>query len=168
MFRISRLTDYGTIILVYLGDQNERLCSATEVAQATRVAGPTVSKLLQVLARGGIVESVRGADGGYRLALAPEAISAARILDVLEGPVAITECSTDDSHCEFEPLCQTGSAWQKINRVIQSALNEISLADLANPPKEFPLLEIARMLDKPAKPEPRADQGPLERKMDHQ
>jgi FeS assembly SUF system regulator len=148
MFKISRLTDYGTMILVYLASRGDRLCSATDVAQATHVAQPTVSKLLQVLARNGLVDSVRGADGGYRLAVAPESISAAQILNVLEGPVAITECSTDDSHCEFEPLCQTGGAWQKINRVIQIALTEITLADLEDPPKEFPLLELSQLVDR--------------------
>lgn len=148
MFRISRLTDYGTMILVYLADQHGGLCSAHDVAQATRVAQPTVSKLLQILARNGLIDSVRGADGGYRLAARPESISAVQILDVLEGPVAITECSTHDSHCEFESQCPTGSAWQKINRVIRKTLADITLADLSNPPREFPLLEIGQLTNR--------------------
>ena len=142
MFRISRLTDYGTMILVYLANQDDRLCSANEVAANTHVATPTVQKLLKVLARTGLVASVRGTDGGYRLARTPEAISAAQILDALEGPVAITECSTEESHCELESLCQVGSAWQKINKAIRSALTDISLADLGHPPQEFPPLDV--------------------------
>jgi len=142
MFRISRLTDYGTIILVHLADQGGRLCSASDVAKATHIAQPTVRKLLKMLARTGLVDSVRGTDGGYRLAAAPESISAAKILNVLEGPVAITECSTEESHCELEPLCQVGDAWQKINRAIRGALSEITLADLGHPPPRFPRLEL--------------------------
>ena len=148
MFRISRLTDYGTMILVYLADQGDRLCPASDIAKATHVAQPTTRKLLKGLARSGLVESVRGAGGGYRLAGTPESVSAARILDVFEGPIAITECSADDSHCELEPLCQVGGAWQKINRVIRTALTEITLADLGHPPREFPLLEMGRLRTK--------------------
>lgn len=142
MFRISRLTDYGTMILVYLAGQGERLCSASDVARATHIAQPTVRKLLKMLARTGLVDSVRGADGGYRLADSPESISAAKILNALEGPVAITECSTEESHCELESLCQVGDAWQKINQALRTALNDISLSDLSHPPTEFPRLQL--------------------------
>jgi FeS assembly SUF system regulator len=148
MFKISRMTDYGTMILVYLAAQGDRLCSASEVAEATHVAAPTVSKLLKLLARSNLVDSVRGTEGGYRLAGPPESVSAASILDTLEGPVAITECSTDDSHCEFESRCQVGSAWQKINRIIRGALTDITLADLGHPPQEFPPLNVHGLANK--------------------
>ncbi len=99
---------------------------------------------------------MRGADGGYRLAGPPESVSAATILDVLEGPVAITECSTDDSHCEHESRCQVGGAWQKINRAIRAALMEITLADLGHPPHEFPLIELGALANKRTGPTDRA------------
>jgi FeS assembly SUF system regulator len=150
MFRISRLTDYGTMILVYLARQQDRLCSANDVARATHVAQPTVQKLLKALARANLVDSVRGADGGSRLARSPAMIRAAQILDVFEGPVAITECSTDESHCELEPVCQVGGAWQKINRAIRGALTDITLADMDHPPPEFPPLELGRLVDRRA------------------
>jgi DNA-binding IscR family transcriptional regulator len=68
-----------------------------------------------------------------------DSISAADILDVLEGPVAITECSLSDSHCELESLCQVGGAWQKINKSIRAALDDISLADLTRPARDLPV-----------------------------
>lgn len=140
MLRISKLSDYGTLVLVHLaGCSPERQCPASDVAQETRLALPTVQKVLKTLARGGLVVSSRGADGGYRLARPAEDITAAEILDVLEGPVAITECSHTDGHCELEPNCQVGSAWQKISRAIHSALSEVTLRDLQQPPAEFPL-----------------------------
>jgi FeS assembly SUF system regulator len=139
MLRISRLTDYGTLILVHLANHPGRVCSASDIAEGTRVALPTTQKILKVLARSGLVISARGTDGGYALGRAAADISAADILDVLEGPVAITECSGTDSHCELEPLCQVGGAWQKINKAIRGALADISLANLVRPPRELSL-----------------------------
>ena len=147
MFRISRLTDYGTLILVFLTNQERRLCSASEIASGTHVAQPTTQKLLKLLAKTGLVDSVRGTDGGYRLARDPASITTAQILDALEGPVAITECSTDDGTCELEPLCQVGSAWQKINGLIRHALSDITLADLGHPPADFPSLDLTHKTD---------------------
>lgn len=146
MFRISRLTDYGTMLLVYLAQHDDRLCSASDVALGTHVAQPTVQKLLKLLARTGLVDSVRGAEGGYRLARSANSINAAEILDALEGPVAITECSTIESHCELESMCQVGDAWQKINTAIRLALTEITLADLEHPPQVFPALNVDRVI----------------------
>jgi len=140
VLRISKLTDYGTLVLVQMtASENNRLCPASELAAGTGLALPTVQKVLKKLAHGNLVVSARGADGGYRLARAPEDISAAEVLDALEGPVAITECCDDDSHCELESNCQVGSAWQKISLAIRAAMGEIKLSDLHNPPAEFPL-----------------------------
>lgn len=140
MLRISKLTDYGTLLLVHLASyKGEGLCPASELAAGTGLALPTVQKVLKTLARGELVVSARGAEGGYKLARQPCDITAAEILDVLEGPLAITECSHDDSHCELESSCQVGGAWQKISRAIRAAMTEIRLSDLQNPPAEFPL-----------------------------
>lgn len=137
MLRISRITDYGTMILVHLAGQEGRVCSASDVAIGTHVALPTVQKIMKLLARSGLIVSSRGADGGYSLGRPAGSISAADILQVLDGPVAITECSEADSHCELESLCQVGGAWQKINKAIRVALDEITLADLARPAREL-------------------------------
>jgi FeS assembly SUF system regulator len=144
MLRISRLTDYGTMILVHLAGRTGQVCSASDVAAGTHVALPTVQKILKVLTRAGLVASVRGADGGYALARSAEAISAAEILDALEGPVAITECSQSDGQCELESSCQVGNAWQKINRSIRVALDDITLADLGRPARNLPVAAIGR------------------------
>jgi FeS assembly SUF system regulator len=131
MLRISKLTDYATVILADLCSGPTRLHTAMEVATRTRLALPTVSKLLKELQRAGLVTSTRGAHGGYRLARPPEAISAAAILDALEGPVAITECSAKDSHCGIEHVCRVGRSWQRISGAIRRALSDITLAQLA-------------------------------------
>ncbi len=140
MLRISKLTDYGTLVLVHLARYEAgKPCPASELAAGTGLALPTVQKVLKTLARSELVVSARGADGGYRLARAPHEISAAEILDALEGPLAITECSHDDSHCQLESNCQVGGAWPKISRAIRVAMTDITLRDLHDPPAEFPL-----------------------------
>ena len=131
MIRISKLTDYGTVILALLAGDPERPRAAAEVSERTRIALPTVSKLLKKLQRTGLVTSTRGSHGGYRLALPPNEITAARILDALEGPVAITECSGQHSSCGLESNCSVGSAWQRVNGAIRKALNDITLAQLS-------------------------------------
>lgn len=130
MLRISRLTDYGTVLLAHLATNQESVCSAADVAAATGIAVPTVSKLLKSLGRAGLVVSKRGASGGYQLAHDPREISAADVIDALEGPVSITECSASDSHCEHEGVCSVGGAWRRINVAIRGALDDISLNDL--------------------------------------
>ena len=131
MLRISKLTDYGTVVLASLVDRTDEVSSAADIASRTGVAPPTVSKLLKLLAKAELVSSTRGANGGYRLTRAPEDITAADIIDALEGPVSITECSASDSHCAHEQNCDTGDAWQRINRAIRDALDDVSLRDLA-------------------------------------
>jgi FeS assembly SUF system regulator len=131
MLRISKLTDYGTVILACLAGQPDRLWTAAEVAECTKVGQPTVSKLLKKLQRSGLVVSTRGSHGGYLLARPASEITAARILDALEGPFAITECSGQHSNCGIESNCRVGHAWQRVNGAIRRALTDISLAQLA-------------------------------------
>ena len=150
MLRISKLTDYGTVILACLASRPARLWTAAEVAERTRVGLPTVSKLLKKLQRSGLVTSTRGSHGGYQLARAPEGITAAQILDALEGPFAITECSSEHSACGLEASCSVGHAWQRVNAAIRRALTDISLAELSGAKRTVttttvPLTRISRM-----------------------
>lgn len=146
MLKMSKLTDYGTLVLAQLASEAEDLCSAGQLADATHIARPTVSKLLKSLSRAGLVVSERGARGGYALARAPEQISAAQIIDALEGPVAITECSSADGACELEPYCRVGRAWQRINRSIRRSLQQVSLADLQLDSEPLPGFDFKRDL----------------------
>jgi FeS assembly SUF system regulator len=130
MLRMSKLTDYGTMVLAQLAANDGHLSTAGQVADATHLGQPTVSKLLKSLAHAGLVVSTRGVQGGYALARSAESISAAEIIDALEGPVAITECSSTTGGCDLESYCRVGMAWQRINRSIRKALEGVSLADL--------------------------------------
>ena len=145
MLRISKLTDYGTVVLAELASEPAALSSAADVAAATGIGLPTVSKLLKSLARAGLVVSKRGVNGGYQLSREPRAISAANVIDALEGPVSITECSSMDSHCDYEKVCNVGGSWQRINVAIRKALDEVSLADLLRASSKPPQFNFAGM-----------------------
>jgi FeS assembly SUF system regulator len=146
MLRMSKLTDYGTLVLAQLASCEAGLSTCSAVAEATRLGQPTVSKLLKLLARAGLVVSVRGAQGGYALARPAVTITAAEILDALEGPVAITECSSAAGACDLEAHCRVGAAWQRINRSIRTALESVTLADLQAKAEPLPAAMLEREL----------------------
>lgn len=135
MIRISRLTDYGIVLLSFMATGPARAHSATELAVGTGLPLPTVSKLLQLLTREGLLQSQRGAKGGYALARPASDISVAAIVSALEGPVALTLCTVDPSgDCEYEGHCRVRGNLLKINLAIQNALKSISLAEMVQPP----------------------------------
>jgi FeS assembly SUF system regulator len=131
MVRISRLTDYATVLLAVLAEQPARVQTAAALAEQTRIAAPTVSKLLKQLQRAGLVASTLGLHGGYQLAHPATEISAAAILDAMEGPVALTDCSVGAGHCGIEETCRVGRVWQRLNLAIRRSLHDVSLAQLA-------------------------------------
>ena len=133
MLRLSKMTDYGTVVLAHMARTPAAVHTAADVAEATHVAAPTVSKLLKLLTRGGLLVSQRGANGGYSLSRKPESISAVDVIDAIEGPVGLTTCSQEEGLCDIESHCHIGSAWQRINGAIRDALKDVSLSELANP-----------------------------------
>lgn len=146
MLRIGKLTDYATLILATLAADPARLLNAGTLAERTHIAAPTVSKLLKQLHRAGLVNSVRGTHGGYQLARDPESISAAAILDALEGPIALTQCSAGSGRCGIEHTCSVGRTWQRLSLAIRRSLGEVSLAQLAGLDNRTPTMPIEREL----------------------
>jgi FeS assembly SUF system regulator len=140
MLRMSKLTDYGTMVLAQLAASHAGWITAGQVAEATHLALPTVSKLSKSLVHSGLVVSSRGVQGGYALARPATEITAAEILDALEGPVALTECSQTNGGCDLESYCRVGTAWQRINHSIRRALEGVSLADLQDRREPLPTL----------------------------
>jgi FeS assembly SUF system regulator len=131
MLRISKLTDYATVLLARLAAEPGRQATAARLSAETRLGAATVSKLLKQLHASGLVTSTRGLHGGYRLARPAAQISAAQILDALEGPMALTECSRGTHQCGIESTCGVGRAWQRVNLAIRRSLQEITLLELA-------------------------------------
>lgn len=152
MFRLSKTTDYGIVLMAQLADEREgEPQNARELAAASDLPVPMVSKVLKALAREGLLVSQRGAKGGYSLARAPEDLTVSEMIRVLEGPVALTDCAIGPALCEHETMCVVREPWQQISRVVEQALSDVTLADLvrggAAAPRSFfasPALQIDR------------------------
>lgn len=138
MLRMSKMTDYGIVLLTELARAGNDTRTARELAAGTHVPLPSVSKVLKALQGAGLLVSHRGASGGYGLARAAEQLPVTEIIAALEGPVALTECGAHDAHaptgvCELETVCKVRGHWRVINRTIQDALGRLTLADLCAP-----------------------------------
>ncbi len=146
MLRVTRLTDYATVVMTVLAARPETVLSAPELAELTGFEPPTVAKLLKPLAAAGLVEGFRGANGGYRLSGAPDTISLVAIIEAMEGPLGMTECSVASGQCGFEDNCTMRSNWRRINDVVVDALRGISLAQMLQPsaPMAHPHAPITR------------------------
>lgn len=135
MLRVTKLTDYATVVLTVLAANPSLVLSAPELAERAGLETPTVSKLLKPLAQAGLVEGFRGANGGYRLTRAPESISLVEIVEAMEGPLAMTECSIHEGNCGIQDSCHVRANWRHINDVVADALRSVSLAQMLVPPR---------------------------------
>ncbi|WP_026816821.1 SUF system Fe-S cluster assembly regulator [Arenimonas composti] len=133
MLRVTRLTDYATLVLATLARASEPMLSAAGLAERARLEATTVAKVLKPLVHAGLVESFRGAAGGYRLARPPMQVSLLAIVEAIEGPLGMTDCAGDHSSCEHEPHCDLLPHWRRINEVIADALGAVTLAQLLPP-----------------------------------
>jgi len=138
MLRPSKLADYATVIMTGLARDPARLRNAADLASETHLAVPTVSKILKRLLRGGLLVSIRGAHGGYRLARSPADITMAEIIAALEGPLNLTDCAAHNGRCGIESLCHVRGNWLRINLAVQQALEGVTLAAMAEPFSSLP------------------------------
>ncbi len=141
MIRISKLADYGIVLLTRFASEPESsVYNAKDLSAQARLPLPTVSKLLKALSRAELLVGQRGINGGYRLARPPEQISVAEIIAAIEGPVALTECSPLVRACSRELICPVRSNWMRINQVVFEALSDLKLSQMVRPlPRVWPL-----------------------------
>lgn len=132
MLRVTKLTDYATVVMTVLARSADRVLSASDIAHVTRLEVPTVSKVLKPLAQAGLIDSYRGANGGYRLARSAEEIDLLQIVEAIEGPVAMTACSGHVIPCDLQPHCDAATNWQWVNRVLSDALAQIRLSQMVS------------------------------------
>jgi len=136
MLRMSRITDYGIVLLTHLAAADAAgtgVHNARELAERAGLPLPVVSKILKALTREGFLLSHRGARGGYALARPAESISVAAVIDALEGPIALTECGTQPGACDRESSCAVREPWQQINRAVRDTLEQVRLSELLAP-----------------------------------
>ena len=137
MMRISKLTDYGIVLLSHFASDSDRTFSARYLASQTRLPLPMVSKILKLLLREGLLVSHRGASGGYTLSRHPEKISVGEMVKAIEGPIALMECIDEPGHCRVEANCPVRHNWHainfRINETVVKALYGIRLSDMIQP-----------------------------------
>ncbi len=128
MLRITKIADYGFILLAHVVDQDQDLLhNAKDLSATTGLPLPTVSKVLKILTKGGILQSHQGSKGGYSLVRPASQITAAEILEAVEGPLAITDCSSAEG-CERN--CVVSPSWKKVNGAVIRILKGLTLADI--------------------------------------
>ncbi|MBP9050752.1 MAG: SUF system Fe-S cluster assembly regulator [Alphaproteobacteria bacterium] len=131
MIRLSKLSDYAIVVLSLLAAAHGKVHTASSLAERTGIPEPTVAKVLKLLSRQGVIVSIRGVNGGYKMERSPAEVTVTELIVALEGPISVTDCATSEIHeCGIQELCPLKGRWQKVNQVIKSALDTLSLADM--------------------------------------
>jgi FeS assembly SUF system regulator len=132
VIRVSRLTDYGIVLLARFGAAPVgTVRSARELGDATGIPLPTVSKILKALTRADLLASHRGTQGGYSLKRRLEDVSVADVIGSLDGPIALTDCAGDtEGACEILPTCPVRTNWQRITDAVRDALEAVPVSEM--------------------------------------
>lgn len=134
MIRLSRLTDYAIVIVAELAQTPGQLQAAAGLADKTKIPEPTVAKVLKILARGGVLESARGVNGGYVVTRALDLISIGEVIAAMNGPTSLTACIEDEAEdCNIASTCLLRGRWGPLNTAIQNAFASVKLSDMIRP-----------------------------------
>lgn len=140
MLKISKLADYATVVMNFLAMHPEQVFSAAEIAAKVQIAAPTVSKISKLLLEARLLSSVRGSNGGYRIARSPQAIRLLDVIMAVDGMPAMTECGQHHSVCQQDASCAIKHNWRLINQVILNVLQSVTLADMAQSLNKHPFI----------------------------
>ncbi|MDX8405976.1 MAG: SUF system Fe-S cluster assembly regulator [Mariprofundus sp.] len=143
MLRLTKLTDYGILLMTHMAASEQQRFTAAELAEFTHIPMPTVSKILQMLLHENLLTSTRGARGGYQMTREASDINVRDVINVFEGSIALTECNIEGSTCEQHDVCSTSNNWKRINVAVAQALEGISLADM-NEQHFVPIFRLQR------------------------
>jgi Rrf2 family protein len=146
MFKLSKKADYGLIALKHLANhRQEHACSASEIAEEYGISATLMAKVLQKLAKHGLVAAKHGSSGGYQLARPAERISTLEVLTAIDGPVLITSCVTSHGNCDATDRCSIKEPLQRVNESILGVLSTVSIAQLSEEKQEPALVELKGM-----------------------
>jgi FeS assembly SUF system regulator len=131
MIKVSKLADYAVVVLAALARSDNALMTASGISAGTGLPEPTVAKVMKLLAKENILQSIRGASGGYKLAAALDQITVADIIRIVDGPISLTSCvDSAGSMCGYQSRCAVKGRWNGVNDAIQNALEGVTLADM--------------------------------------
>jgi Rrf2 family protein len=146
MLKLTKKADYGLIALRHLAvARNARAsASAKDISEAYRIPLPLLSKVLQKLARAGLLVSEQGTNGGYRLSRAPQEITALEVIRTLDGPIILTHCFTehDGQECAQSELCPVREPLRKVHEGILRLLSGIRISDLSQEDMQIPSIPM--------------------------
>jgi Rrf2 family protein len=138
MLKLSKKADYGLIAVRHLAEQPlAAACSAKEIARTYGIPTELLAKILQKLAKNGLLVSQHGTNGGYALARQASEISAFEVIRAIEGPLFITSCVTDRRECNQMTRCTVREPLKKVNESLVKALSAVSMASLSNETEAF-------------------------------
>ncbi len=136
MLRLTKKADYGLIALKHLAELPPgHAQSAKEIAEAYHIPIPLLAKVLQTLARSGLVVSHAGIHGGYSLGRSASQITAFEVIRSIEGPFFIASCTTNHGDCDLLSSCTVKEPLRKLNDTIQNLLSEMRISDLCEESK---------------------------------
>jgi Rrf2 family protein len=127
---VTRETDYAVRTVLYLAQERDRVASVTEVAQAMFIPKSFLAKILQRLVRKGIVQSIRGVKGGFRLAKKPNEITLLAIMEAIQGLAGINVCAVDSKKCRLSSTCAVHPVWVDIRKEVEARLKKQTIATL--------------------------------------
>jgi Rrf2 family protein len=137
MLKFSKKVDYGLILLSKLRNEPES-ASAREMAERYRLPQPMVANILKALTAAGILTSTRGAQGGYELARELDRVSLADLVEALEGPLSLVECTGGEVTCRFESVCPTHDPLQVVHRKFEEFMAGLTLDEIITKPQARP------------------------------
>ena len=147
MLKVSKLADYAVVVLATLSKGDSGLMTASGISGKTSLPEPTVAKVLKLLARAEIVQSVRGVNGGYKPLYNPSDLSVARIVTAVDGPISVTSCVDDQpDSCAHQSKCSMKGRWNNVNFAIRAALEGVTLADMMNVQTNYTTIEMSQEL----------------------
>jgi Rrf2 family protein len=131
MLRLTKKADYGLMALKYLAEQKDGSAhSAKDIAEAYHIPPQLLAKILQTLAKAGLLVSHAGTNGGYALSRTATEITAFEVIRAIDGPLFITSCITIHGTCDLAGHCTIKEPLRKVNDSIKDLLNGIRIADL--------------------------------------
>lgn len=131
MLKLTKKADYGLIALKHLAAVSARTASAKEIADAYGIPLPLLAKILQKLTKTGLLFSVPGSSGGYKLAKRPEKISALEVIHAIDGPIILTTCFTAHGRCDQSDKCTVREPLRKVHEAIIHLLEHITISEMA-------------------------------------
>jgi Rrf2 family protein len=144
MFKLSKKADYGLIAVKHLAaHRGEHACSANEIAEEYGISATLMAKVLQRLARQGMVAAKHGSSGGYQLAKEPGQITALDVITAIDGPVLITSCVTSHGNCDATEKCSVREPLRRVNESILQVLSMVTISQMSDEPHERALVGIS-------------------------